>query len=156
MGSKKNVWDVLLAEDLARELPPFTFTMKHIGKLDATRASGFCFAYVKNDVLFYDQVETQPSDTERNTKPARFLLPDYVHQQLKDKRYTHWYFYDRQYLYPLIQCKVPVLFASFWFIRTDLPQHRTHSVFDPGVFNLRKKPLLAVRPSVVPWFDRDI
>lgn len=156
MGTVKNAWDAMLAEDLARELPPFTFTMKHIGMLDATRASGFCFAFIENDVLFYDRVKTQASTTERNAKPARFLLPDYVRRRLTDKRYTHWYFYDQQYLYPLTQCKVTVLFASFWFIKTDPSQRRTRSVFDPGTFNLRKKPLLAVRPTAVPWYDRDI
>lgn len=143
-----------MAEERGLECSPFVVTLKHVIQLDATKPSGFCFVYVEDDVLFYDHTPSVLSGMDRNHKPARFYLPALVEERLRTSKYTAWYFYDTRYLYPLQRVKPKTLLETFWFISTPGLIEPTEVVFDPGTFNLRKKPLMCNRRTPVRWYDR--
>lgn len=137
-------------------LSPFMLKLDHLVEINS-QCGGFYFVQLIDGLIVYDFIPAVNRINGKKVKPIRYYLTPSVKDRLVNKTYKRWYYGDRDYLYPLKKETYQRLIDRFAFIETesDLFQE-THVVFDPGEMFLRKKPLVAMREDVPPWYDKNI
>lgn len=150
--SKRQEMDLAMAEEFGLKLSPYVMVVKHV-QLLRSQYGGFAFAYRHNGQVYYDRVSGVVQDKGVWTKPGRFPTPQAVLENLKAKRYSRWYYYNGEYLFPFQTCKYQQLLERFWIVDDPNPYFGPSVIVDPGQFNLRKRPLVEMRKPTVTWQD---
>lgn len=135
-------------------LSPFTLQLDHLVEINS-QCGGFYFVQLINGLIVYDFIPAVNRINGKKIKPVRYYLSPSVKDRLVSKSYKRWYYSDRDYLYPLKKETYQRLVDRFAFIESEFDQpNETTAIVDPGEMFLRKKPLMAMRDTFPPWYDK--
>lgn len=150
--SKHDGLDALLAKELGLELQTQTLPLKKVQTM-VKEANGLYFAFVIDGYYYYDTVESWAGSLGCRVKPKRFLLEPRVRQRLEQRHYLRWYFHYGTALYRVQIAKPKDLFDRLWFQPCDDNPRSTNVLIEVESMFLRKKPLMQLRESKLPWYD---
>lgn len=115
--------DEWLAIDMGLLLSPFMLTLKHVRQL-SHGGLGFLFVYQHHGVYWVDHTQVIRYRNGMRVKPIHITIDVSVKERIKQHVHLRWYFYDREYLYPVQKSKIEKLFGEFWFITDEDPRYR--------------------------------
>jgi|AntDeeMinimDraft_5_1070356.scaffolds.fasta_scaffold41029_2 hypothetical protein len=141
-----------LASELGLELQDRCLPLKKVQGM-IRGAQSFYFVYDQNGDWYYDTAEIWRETLGCRIKPERFLMHPTIKSQLETRKYTHWYFQYEQKLYRVQIAKTTDLFDRLWFKVCDDGLHKTNVLVELDAMFLRKKPLMHLRESQLPWYD---